>query len=193
MLGSSRRRIAAKAALPNGKSAYFVGPDNGVFSLVCGYFTDIVELLPERVQMDGERLSTFDGRDVFSPAGARLLEGESLESLGVELFKDSLVRASLPIAAATEEGVLGEVVEIDAYGNLISNIELDSWPSAGGAVYLEEREDQLQLVSSYDEIREGTLAALKNSSGVLEIASKQASAEKLSGLGLGAKIKLVRK
>src|SRR6187200_1043320 len=116
-VGSSRRGIAAEAG-----DYRFVGPDNGVLTAV------VRELPPKRVVELTERRyarptvsRTFEGRDRFAPAAAWLAKGIQLPALG-RGFSDYRV-LSLP-RPSVDNGVLkGEIVRIDRFGNVVTNID----------------------------------------------------------------------
>ncbi len=98
---------------------YFVGPDNGVFSLVCeGEFEAyrIISKIP--------RSTTFHGRDIFAPTAAKLASGVSVEDLSEPKFRMVKLPSSKP--QSTDYGVLGEVMGIDHFGNAITNIPRSS-------------------------------------------------------------------
>ena len=103
-VGSPRRALAFEAG-----GCLFVGPDNGLFWLVLRRHG------PPKVVVDLERPAgaapTFEGRDVFAPAAARLAAGEPLTSLG---------RPSSPPAPAE---VAAQVIWIDRFGNLVTSLE----------------------------------------------------------------------
>ena len=126
-VGTQRRPIAARLG-----DQYFVGPDNGVFSLALEHaeqaggpikfvHTDKPEYwLPEVSHV-------FHGRDIFSPVGAHLAAGVPLEELGTEI--DDPVRFSLNRPEPTPTGLRGEVIFIDDFGNLHTNfLETDLAP-----------------------------------------------------------------
>ncbi len=119
-VGTHRKPMAAEV-----DGHYYVGPDNGLFSLVisdaeergatCRFFAlDKPEFwLPEISRV-------FHGRDIFAPAAAHLASGVPLEKLGTP-FTDP-ARLSNPEPRRQSSGWLGEVVTIDNFGNIATNI-----------------------------------------------------------------------
>lgn len=119
-VGTVRRPIAVKIG-----NQRFVGPDNGVFTLLYeraeaeGWPVKVVHTnIPDFWLKDISHI--FHGRDIFSPVGAHLSTGVKLEELGVVI--DDPVRLTINKPERTEKGVLGEVVHIDHFGNIASNI-----------------------------------------------------------------------
>ncbi|MGQ0811747.1 MAG: SAM hydrolase/SAM-dependent halogenase family protein, partial [Nitrospiraceae bacterium] len=99
----------------------FVAPDNGVLSYIYQDETDVEvrQIQNNQYRLDSEG-ATFDGRDLFAPAAAWLTKGQSVGSFG-RLIRD-FVR--LPILDPTWENqtLVGSVVYVDHFGNLISNV-----------------------------------------------------------------------
>src|SRR6266571_3029815 len=93
---------------------YFLAPDNGLLSFLSlnAPFVSI-PVLPEAAP-------TFHGRDVFAPAAGRLATGGSFESLGTAITDP--VYAPLPIPLTEGDSLVGEVLHVDRFGTLISNI-----------------------------------------------------------------------
>ena len=104
-VGTERGRMALATATDR----FYVGPDNGIFSMVVAR-----DGVREAVQLERppDAAPTFEGRDVFAPAAARLAAGEPLAALGRALEDPVL----LP------EG-RHRVVWVDAFGNLVTNLE----------------------------------------------------------------------
>ncbi len=116
-VGSARRGIAAETG-----DYRFVAPDNGVLSAV---FRDtkpkrVVELT-ERKYARPTVSRTFEGRDRFAPAAGWLAKGIALSSLGKTIKDFRLL--DLPSPKVTADEVTGEVVRVDRFGNLITNID----------------------------------------------------------------------
>ena len=125
-VGTERRGIGLRVALPSGGSLCFVGPDNGLLVAAAEAAAEapvahVVELA--RRPPPPERGATFDGRDLFGPAAAALCAGDALEDLGEVIDPRSLVRL---VGGVVEEGRLRdgrtclrtEVTWVDHFGNL---------------------------------------------------------------------------
>lgn len=166
----------------------FVGPDNGLLSLAAeaAGIRRIVELTDERFFLS-PRSATFHGRDVFAPVAAALASGTRPTALGPE--RPDLYRIRLP-APATEAGeVRGEVVYVDHFGNLISNLSPEQFP---GAPFLVTVGDVRvgTIFRTYADVPAGAAVALVSSFGLLEIAVRDGSAHDTLGLGIGSPIVL---
>ena len=116
-VGGPRRPIAIEAG-----DQRFVGPDNGVLSLAApstrpGWRT--VELTSQEHRLSPVS-NTFHGRDIFAPAAAHLAGGGTLDDLGPRI--SSIVELALPLPERTGSLVRGVVLDIDRFGNLITNI-----------------------------------------------------------------------
>ena len=173
----------------------FVGPDNGLFSYVLDAHPDLVarEIAnPAWLRQPVSR--TFHGRDVFAPVAARLSRGESIEEVGPVVAARELVRLDnlWPAWAGRRDGageLVGEVVHVDRFGNLITTVhdsQLRGHPRAVlvGCVRI------TAYVRTYGE-GEG-LVALVGSSGYVEVAEVNASAAAALHVSVGQPIVVER-
>jgi S-adenosylmethionine hydrolase len=184
-VGSSRRGIAADCG-----DYKFVAPDNGVLSAV---FHDsspkkVVELT-ERKYARPTVSRTFEGRDRFAPAAGWLARGIALASLGKSISNYQVIH--LPQPVASERELTGEVVRVDRFGNLITNIDRRSVEhlAHGAGVTITAGQRQIpRLVATYAEAPAGEICALFGSTDHLEIAVNAGDAAHLLALGRGAKV-----
>lgn len=187
-VGSSRRGLAADVG-----DYRLVAPDNGVLSAVLAAAPPrkVVELT-ERKYARPTISRTFEGRDRFAPAAAWLARGLALTALGRPLADP--VRLPLHVAEAVGRGIRGEIVRVDRFGNLVSNIErrrVEQLVAAHGAVTISVAgHDVPRLVQTYAEVEAGTLCALIGSSEHLEISVSGGSATERLAAGRGAPIDL---
>lgn len=175
-VGSNRRALAAST-----DGHFFVAPDNGILSVVAtGRGARFVALPVLR-----DASPTFHGRDVFAPAAARLAGGTRLETLG------SLVTTPqrLPFPVARREGreVLGEVVHVDHYGNLISNIPADLIQP--DMVFLVAGQAIGPLRRTFGDVAVGHPVVYLGSGGTVEIAVRNGNATNHLGTGMGAEVR----
>jgi S-adenosyl-L-methionine hydrolase (adenosine-forming) len=190
-VGSARRGIAADIG-----DYRFVAPDNGVLSAV------FAESPPKKVVEITERKyalptvsRTFEGRDRFAPAAAHLAKGIALVWLGKVIT--SYVALDLPRSSVKDGRLSGEVVRVDRFGNLITNIDRHTFEQFAGvstiAIEVGGREVP-KIVATYAEAPERELCALFGSTDHLEIAINAGDAAAVLGLGRGAaaSVRLVR-
>ena len=127
-VGSTRKPVVVKSK----RGQFFVLPDNGLMTMVED--RDGIEGIREITNQDwmiGARISsTFHGRDIFSPVGARVARGDDWTQVGPELKQ--LVRLDLKPAKLDDKGLGGEVLALDGpYGNLVTNIGADDFLKLG--------------------------------------------------------------
>jgi S-adenosylmethionine hydrolase len=171
-VGTTRAAIAVEA-----QGRFLLGPDNGILSpALVGGGADVVSLpIPPYAS------ATFHGRDVFAPAAARLAAGEALTMLG--RFKDDPVLRRTPDTERHADGsITGQVLTVDHFGNVLSNIGA----RLGGSVTIAGR--RVAVCRTYADVPVGSLIALAGSSGFLEVAVRGGSAQALLGVARGAAI-----
>jgi S-adenosylmethionine hydrolase len=186
-VGTHRKPIAIKI-----EDQYFVGPDNGIFSLIADqYEYEGVELTnPDYWLSDPS--NTFHGRDIFAPVAAHLANGVSMSELGNPIEKLETYRWAVPIS--DKDGVQGWIVHIDHFGNLISNIPGSMIREAGANANLKIYVGNTifdTIVSTFGDVSDGEPAAYVGSSGVLEIAINKGDAREMLGVEKGAQISIV--
>lgn len=180
-VGSARRGIALKA-----DNRFWVGPDNGLFSLIfkSAHVWEAREIT-DPAYMIAEPHPTFHGRDVFAPAAAHLCAGKPFELIGP--FIQDPVRLYLREPLQTPEGIQGEIIYVDRFGNLTSNIPADMLTRNVRSVGVGNV--SISGISRFfDEARKGEPLALINSFGFLEIAVNQRDASHELTLGTGEPI-----
>jgi hypothetical protein len=127
-VGSTRKPVVVKSK----RGQFFVLPDNGLMTMVED--RDGIEGIREITNQDwmiGAKISsTFHGRDIFSPVGARVARGDDWTKVGPELKQ--LVRLDLKPPKLDDKGLSGEVIALDGpYGNLITNLDGDDFLKLG--------------------------------------------------------------
>jgi S-adenosyl-L-methionine hydrolase (adenosine-forming) len=176
-VGSARAALAMRA-----HDRYFVGPDNGVFTPVLrdAEVTAVVLPTPDSAS------PTFHGRDVFAPAAAALACGATLESLG-EPFGGIPERLAYTPPHFEGKVVVGEIVYIDRFGSLITNLTADLVPSYARLEV--EDLDLGPLRRTFNDVTTGGLLAYIGSGGAIEIAVRNGSAARRLGVGVGARVR----
>jgi len=191
-VGSPRRAIAAELG-----EYRFVAPDNGVVSIVfdetppahVGRIVELTELRYARPVIS----RTFEGRDRFAPAAAWLAAGVDMGALGPVI--ESLEHVRIPRPKQTAHGLEGEVVRVDRFGNLITNIERAGFQTIAGQGPITIRiggRTLSRIVSTYEDAGPGGLSALFDSSDHLEIAVNGGSAADDLAAGRGTLVVVSR-
>lgn len=200
-VGTERRAVALEA-----EGWRFVGPDNGVFAWTLHFLARTGRIavrseganlrlergaraveLTERRFWRPEISSTFHGRDIFGPVAAELSRGRPLTDLGEPL--QALVDLPWPAASPLGDGgVRGEVVTVDGYGNLITNLRREDLPSE--PVFEIAGRSWRGLARTFQSGAE--LVALIGSSGFVEIAVPNGSAARLLQCGAGTIVRVGR-
>ena len=177
-VGTTRAALALGA-----RGHYLVGPDNGIFTHVLRDIPVEIVVLPA----PPEAAPTFHGRDLFAPAAAALARGTPLESLGPPL-------ARMPERLATAEpryegkSVVGEVIYVDRFGTLVTNLTAEQVPSYAT---LEVEDLELgPLRRTFADVPVGGLLAYLGSDGAVEIAVRNGSAARRLGLGVGGQVRV---
>jgi len=173
-VGTERRAIAAEAA-----NHRFVAPDNGVLS----FLPPDARFVALPVPLDAA--PTFHGRDLFAPAVAALASGNRLDQLGEAIKQPQ--RSPLPTARSQGDGVIGEVLYVDRFGTLVSNIPPDLVEP--GVRIRVAGTDVGPLRRTFGDAARGALVAFTGSGGTVEIAVRDGSAARLLGVGVGAEVR----
>ncbi|MEZ4631097.1 MAG: SAM-dependent chlorinase/fluorinase [Deinococcales bacterium] len=183
-VGSSRRAIAAEIAEAD-KLYYFVGPDNGLISALLGPQHSLKQVVSlDKPQYHLAKVSkTFHGRDIFSPISAYLAQGIALETLGTSIDPASLSRLSLPQASKQDQGFQSQVIHIDHFGNLVTNLKGEDlkgqflgWQISFKGMTLD------QLHSTFADAAIGEAVSYVGSSGFVEIAIRNGNAAQTWGI-----------
>jgi S-adenosyl-L-methionine hydrolase (adenosine-forming) len=191
-VGSTRKAIAIETRA----GARFVGPDNGVISLAASDagISRIVELREVKYRLRSVS-STFHGRDIFAPAAAWLSMGTPLTALGPQV-KD-ITHLSIPSATRRADSIKGEVIYIDGFGNLVTNIPramLDDLAASFRATPLLVRIETgatMEIFQAYADAPTGAPLAILGSFEFLEIAIRDGSAASLLRLSEGAPVRVI--
>lgn len=164
-----------------------LAPDNGCWtSVVRVDQTPRVYRLAERRYWRSTVSATFHGRDILAPVAGHLSLGVRPDELGPSVAE--WARLALPEPFVMTEGLRGEVVVVDDFGNLVTNIrlELPAGPVRIAGTTVSQR------VRTYGEAEPGTLVALIGSTGRLEIAVVNGSAARRLGVGAGTSVQVDR-
>jgi S-adenosylmethionine hydrolase len=172
-VGTERALLALET-----RNHIFIAPDNGVLTRLFDE-ADITSLI--RISNADYFLSpvsrTFHGRDIFAPVGAHLTKGVELSKLGPEMDPHEALRLSNLQARVLKNGeIIGKIIAIDHFGNLISNVETRQLARHDQAGPKSKPKIKIGshvihgLSRTYGDVRSNTPMALIGSRGYLEIA-----------------------
>ena len=169
----------------------FLAPDNGILPMIVGAGAHMHALSAEwAARQDWPATSsTFHGRDVFAPLAAAMIAGRaSPDDIGPETM--NVAPAAVPSPSKATGSVTGQVVAVDTWGNLITNINAELIEDfTDPRVSIGHRD--VRLTTTYGAAPPGALFALVNSFGVVEIAWREGSAAAMLQLGHGAAVTVV--
>ena len=163
----------------------FLAPDNGLLSLAVARHG---MTLARPVTIPTAAAATFHGRDVFAPTAASLVAGDET-GLGSPLSE--LFSLPWPQPRETPEGIVGEVIHVDHFGNLITNLPASLLPRLEAASRINCGSTTINsVVRTYGEAAAGSLVALAGSQGFLEIAVVEGRADRVLAAERGAIVML---
>lgn len=166
----------------------FLAPDNGLLAPIldkdcCVWQLDVARLETLKLAPPS---ATFHGRDIFAPVAADLAAGNlSLTAIGKPTKDWAPGWLDDPEVSAGK--VAGTVITIDAFGNLITNID-ESLLADFGEPVAHVAGQQIPTLTTYGRAKPGDFLALVNSFGVIEIAKSEGSAAEGLGLERGAPV-----
>ncbi len=210
-VGSSRQAIVCQT-----DNAFFVCPNNGVLSYLLHKTETEDTHIPNAVLIENADYllpkvsNTFHGRDIFAPIAAHLSLGVPLTDFGTPL--QEFVRFSVPLVKRDENTLTGQVIKVDSFGNLITNISediltqflLSDQSNKTTAEKLHKQQDIIhykitagsvhlnRLNSSYSESEPGEPLAIISSFGLLEISVNLGNASARYGLKTGDEVRVKR-
>jgi len=183
-VGSERRPLLMEA-----EGSFFIGPDNGLLSLAFDEKEPrcIIELSNQIYHLKPTSM-TFHGRDIFAPIAAYLSLGMPPPDFGPAVREFRTL--PWPEIAATDRAIWGEVVYIDGFGNLVTNVEertlrafqADRLTFSLGPLTIHG------LAPNYSAASDRDYLALVNSWGLLEIALYKGNAHLSCGAKIGDKV-----
>ncbi len=163
---------------------YFIGADNGLFSLL---FDEPPQQVVELEVMQDTDYFTFPARDVFAKVAAMIAQGQDISSMGRKYETLNQRLAFNPVVYPDK--IFGKVIFIDDYENVFVNIDYETFKKAGKGrpFVLDFRGPGMgieEIVKSYSDVVPGEKLALFGSTGMLEIALNMGKASSLLGLHL---------
>lgn len=188
-VGSSRKDIAIKTR--NGK--IFIGPDNGLLTVAAAEagVVEAREITNKALMHPGEISNTFHARDVFGPVAAHLAAGTSFERVGPVI--SHFVELPVPKAELKNGRLVGQVIHVDDYGNLLTNIPVTLVEELGlrlgscAKLTVDGNEYEAQFVRTYSDATDGGVLFLNNR-GNVEVAINKGNLANVSGVTQGMTI-----
>jgi S-adenosylmethionine hydrolase len=169
---------------------YFIGTDNGAFSLIINGPAEKAVKLESLENYDN---ASFPGLVTFTSAACKLIKTNNINLLGEPV---SQVRERMPLRATIDENrITGTVIYTDSYGNVITNINKELFERIGKnqsfEIYVQSKHYMInRIYPTYSHVPAGELVAVFNSAGLLEIAIHNGNAHKLLNLGMNANIRI---
>jgi S-adenosylmethionine hydrolase len=186
-VGSSRRPILVEAG-----GQYFIGPDNGVLSMVYLRETSKVRLISNEHLYRHPVSRTFHGRDIFAPVAAHLVAGLSPANVG-DAIDNYLKPEFVTPHRAGKRTWIGQILKIDHFGNIVTNFHVDDYGD------LATRNFSMELgpvtvgafARNYAERGPGELFVILGSGGYYEVSMSQGSAAAKIKCETGAAIEML--
>lgn len=200
--GVGTDRKALLLVTPNG---LFIAPDNGVLSHVLiengtilpnnkEFLEPLIVKVPlncETYELNNPKYwleivsNTFHGRDIFAPMAAYLSLGILPKVLGKSI--DNMVCLNIPNPIIKDNRLVGHVIHVDYFGNLITNIKGDFLINKNPIIEIKNFSIQGLSKSYFDD---GEIIAIIGSNGLLEISSTNTSASARLNIGVGEELRL---
>lgn len=189
-VGTPRQAVAVRA-----EKRWFVGPDNGLLTLVLAHDPPDTEAYLITAKAQGSS-QTFHGRDVFAPVAARLAQGEPPETLAERIRPEGLLRAQWSAPRDAPGGIVAHVLHADRFGNCTLNLDIDTWwpklRGLPGLALAHPRREPLTACETYGALPGGGVGLLPGSQGFLELAVNRGSARARLALSPGSLVRIAR-
>ncbi len=166
-----------------------LAPDNGVWTPLAGGRLKEARRLTEPRYWRPTISRTFHGRDILAPVAAHLSLGIHPDLLGPRV--ERWVELSWPEPRWERNRIEGEVLFVDHFGNLITNIPAEPVMSAASVRIQAGGVDIPDRVAAYGDKEAGSLVALTSSGGLLEVAEVQGNAARRLRLGRGTPVRVL--
>jgi len=190
-VGSDRRPVIVAA-----DNHYFVGPDNGIFSVILQNNRDaeVIHVTADHYFTKKES-TTFHGRDIFAPVAAWLAKGVPITNFGEPVRDFAMLNLPLP-QRPTKNSLEGEIVYIDGFGNAITNISMADFGNVSRLEIMTKarvlcKGKQVPLKPFYADVSDRGLYAIFNSNDLLELFVYRGSAAGEHDLHIGDSVGVI--
>ena len=189
-VGTDRRAIAAQIG-----DQFFVAPDNGLLTPLfeeakeSGKTIEVVNLDQSKYWLPNPSTS-FHGRDIFAPVGAHLANGLPLTKLGGKINDPVLLEMTKPEFKG--DGWSGEVVMVDVFGNLSTNISSDMLDKNLENLVVKIKDERIQgFTRTFGDAKPGDLIVTIDSNGTLAISVVNGDASQRLGADIGTRVDVI--
>ena len=162
---------------------YFITSDSGILSLIFPHTqpTETVE-----INISGEyNTELFPAKDIFTKVACHILRGGKLNVIGEKMGSFKSFMTIKPVEINSGQSLVGEVIYIDRFGNIITNIEKDLFQQKKGeqnfVIHLPRGKKTSKIHKTYSDVNESEVVLLFNSSNLLEVAINRADKNAVSG------------
>ncbi len=167
---------------------YFVGSDNGIFSLIFSDGPDVIVCIDK---YNDDAAPNYPAIPVFAPAAVHLASGGAITDLGIPY--PNYQRKGMMMATIDESQITGTIIHINPFGNVITNITRDDFERVGKErpfeIMVQSIRNKITRINRYyHETSDGELLALFNISGLLEIAMNKGKVAQMLQLSLNSNI-----
>jgi len=189
-VGTKRRPIIIQT-----RHGYYVGPDNGVLTLAAkNQAVEHIYEISNRKFMLPRISNTFHGRDIFAPVAAHMANGIAPAKFGPEI--NEIVTPMFAQVSRQRNTIVGEVLHIDSFGNIITNLGKKEIEVIGIKddvdLMLKRVRLRLKFCKAYAETKPQQPLAIIGSHNFLEISINQGDAAQKFKAKIGDKVTLCR-
>jgi len=187
-VGTERNILAARYG-----EQLFLFPDNGVITFVNEHLPlREIAVVSDTRYVPARASATFHGRDVFAPLAGHILNGLEIGALGPP--PNTLKLLEIPEAGRDDSGFVGQVIYVDHFGNLVTNIPgraaQERWEEMSLTRVLCAGRDIGPLRRTYADVADGQPVALVNSAGMVEVAVNRGRAGDVLSAGVGTEVRV---
>ncbi len=172
---------------------YFIGADNGIFSMIFGNkVTEVVEL---EIIQDNDKY-TFSSKDVFIKAAKHIIDGNDFKLLGNtrDSFRQSMTFAPVIEMDNNTITIIGKIIYVDRYENAITNISEELFNEYAKnrrfKINFQSADDITEISKSYLDVPAGEICVLFDSNNLLEISMNQGNAKSLLSLSVDTRVRI---
>ena len=188
-VGTARKAVAVEAG-----DSVLIGPDNGLLApavAMLGGARRAVVLTNDEYHLSAPG-GTFAGRDIFSPVAAKMCTGVPFEAFGDLIDPVTLLPGILPLTRAEPDGLHGEVLWVDRFGNAQLNVDPSEIDDLGKTLALSfgGKTRTVHRTGTYAQIKSGEIGLVVDSYGLVSVCLDQRNASIELGLGTGSAILL---